>query len=194
MPGTDRGASSRSILPWRRASPRAELPSADVLLASTGGPFSDAAVSRAAELAQGRRVRVISVARIHGSSFGLQHPGLMPNKKEKDAARALVASAIKSLQRSGLKADGEVVVTRSPARSFARAARAAGASHVVLDRPAGGLLTRLDAGATARCLRFRLRDASLAQVWPAGPPGRARPRRDREPRRSPSPTGSGSAA
>ena len=102
-------------------------------------PFTDAAIAEAARLAggpAGGRVRVITIARIHGSSFGLQHPGLMPNKKEKDAAQTIVANAIKSLQRSGLKADGEVVITRSPARSFTRAAaRAAGASHVVLDIP-----------------------------------------------------------
>ena len=164
MSGTNRGDSPRSILPWRRVSARAALPAAGVLLASTGGPFSDEAISRAVELAQGNRIRVITIARIHGSSFGLQHPGLMPNKKEKDAAQTLVTKAIKSLQRSGLKADGEVVITRSPARSFTRAARAAGASHLVLDSPPGGLLTRLDTSATARYLRFRLREVSLALV------------------------------
>jgi hypothetical protein len=164
MFGTDGGDSARSMLPWRRVSARAALPSAGVLLASTGRPFSDEAISQAAELAQGNRVRVITIARIHGSSFGLQHPGLMPNKKEKDAAQAIVTKAIRSLQRSGLKADGEVVITRSPGKSFTRAARAAGASHVVLDNPPGGPLTRLDTGATARYLRFRLRDVSLALV------------------------------
>ena len=154
-------------LPWRRASARAALPAAGVLLASTGRPFTDAAVTEAVRLAGGQagaRVRVITIARIHGSSFGLQHPGLMPSKKEKDAAQAIVTKAIKTLQRSGLKADGEVVITRSPARSFTRAARAAGASHVVLDAPPGGPLTRLDTVATARYLRYRLRDATLALV------------------------------
>ena len=156
-------------LPWRRPSAHAELPAAGVLLASTGRAFTEAAIAEAARLAAGPaggrvRVRVITVARIHGSSFGLQHPGLMPDKAEKDAARSTVAKAIKSLQRSGLKADGEVVITRSPAKSFTRAARAAGASHVVLDRPPGGPLARLDAGVTARYLRFRLRDISLALV------------------------------
>jgi nucleotide-binding universal stress UspA family protein len=153
--------------PWRPAPPRAALPAASVLLASTGRPFTDAAIAEAVRLAGGprtARVRVITVARIHGSSFGLQHPGLMPNKKEKDAARAVVTQAIKSLQRSGLKADGEVVITRSPARSFARAARAAGASHVVLDNPPAGRLSRLDVGATARYLRFRLGDVALAVI------------------------------
>ena len=153
--------------PWRPAQ-RAALPPAGVLLASTGKPFTDAAIAEAArlagDLAGGGRVRVITIARIHGTSLGLQHPGLMPNKKEKDAAQAIVTRAIKALQRSGLKADGEVVITRSPARSFTRAARTAGASHVVLDSPPGGPLTRLDAGATARYLRFRLRDVSLALI------------------------------
>jgi hypothetical protein len=151
-------------LPWRPAPPRAALAPAGVLLASTGKPFTPAAIAEAARLADRGRVRVITVARIHGSSFGLQHPGLMPSKKEKDAAEAVVTSAIKSLHRSGLKADGEVVITRSPAKSFTRAARAAGATHVVLDNPPGGPLTRLDTGATARYLRFRLRDVSLALV------------------------------
>jgi hypothetical protein len=155
--------------PWRPTPARAALPPAGVLLASTGKPFTEAAIAEAARLAGGLgtgggRVRVITVARIHGSSFGLQHPGLMPNKKEKDAAQAVVTTAIKSLQRSGLKADGEVAVTRSPAKSFTRSARAAGAAHVVLDNPSGSRLARLDAGATARYLRFRLRDVTLALV------------------------------
>jgi nucleotide-binding universal stress UspA family protein len=153
--------------PWRPASPRAALPAADVLIASTGKPFTEAAIAEAVRLAGGPargRVRVITIARIHGTSFGLQHPGLMPSRKEKDAAQAVVTEAITSLQRAGLKADGEVVITRAPARSFARAAQASGASHVVLDNPPGGFLTRLDAGATARYLRFRLRHISLAIV------------------------------
>jgi nucleotide-binding universal stress UspA family protein len=153
--------------PWRPEPARAALPAAGVLLASAGQPFTDAAIAEAARLAGARpgvRVRVITIARIHGTSFGLQHPGLMPSKKEKDAAQAIVTRAIKILQRSGLKADGEVVITRSPARSFTRAARAAGAAHVVLDNPPGGPLTRLDASATARYLRFRLRDVTLALV------------------------------
>jgi hypothetical protein len=154
--------------PWRPAPPRAALPPAGVLLASTGKPFTDAAIAEAARLAgdrPGGRVRVITIARVHGSSFGLQHPGLMPSKKEKEAAAAIVTGAIKTLQRSGLKADGEVAITRSPAKSFTKAARAAGATHVILDNPpGGGPLTRLDASATARYLRFRLREVTLALI------------------------------
>ena len=162
--GTDGGDSARSTLPWRRASARAALPAAGVLLASTGRPFSDAAISRAVELAQGSRVRVVTIARIHGSSFGLQHPGLMPNKKEKDAAQALVTQAIKALQKAGAKADGEVVITRSPGRSFAKAARAAGVGRVVIDDAGTGRLGTIEARAAARYLRFSLRDVDLAVV------------------------------
>lgn len=153
--------------PWRPAPPREALPAAGILLASTGKPFTDAAIAEAARLAgglPGARVRVITIARIHGTSFGLQHPGLMPNKREKDAAQAIVTQAIKSLQRSGLKADGEIAITRSPAKSFTKAARAAGSSHVVLDNSPGGPLARLDSVATARYLRFRLREITLALV------------------------------
>jgi nucleotide-binding universal stress UspA family protein len=164
MYGTDRGDSARSLLPWRRPSARAALPSAGVLLASTGKPFSDMAISRAAELAQGDRVRVITIARIHGSSFGLQHPGLMPNKKEKDAAQTLVTHAIKALQKAGAKADGEVVITRSVGRSFAKAARAAGVARVVIDDTGKGRLDKIDTWFAARYLRFRLKEVDLAVV------------------------------
>ena len=153
--------------PWRRASAREALPAAGVLLASTGKTFTDAAIAEAARLAggpAGGRVRVITIARIHGSSFGLQHPGLMPNKKEKDAAQALVTHAIKALQKAGAKADGEVVITRAPGRSFARAARAAGVARVVIDDTGKSRLGKLEAWTAARYVRLRLKNIDLAVV------------------------------
>jgi nucleotide-binding universal stress UspA family protein len=172
--------------PWRQPSARESLPPATVLLASTGKPFSDAAIARAAGLAAGDcacprgddppstprggassagRVRVVTVAKIHGSSFGLQHPGLMPNKKERDQAQAIVATAIKALQRAGTRADGEVVITRSPGRSFARAARAArDVRHVVIDDYHRGRLGRLLAGAVTRSVRYRLKGVDCTAV------------------------------
>jgi hypothetical protein len=159
-----RGVAPSSLLPWRRANPRAALPSAGVLLASAGKPFSDASIALAVELAQGSRIRVVTIARIHGASFGLQHPGLMPNKKEKDAAQAIVAKAIKAIQRAGARADGEVVITRSPGRSFTSAARAAGVARVIIDEADKGRLGRIEAQMAARYVRFRLRDVDLAVV------------------------------
>jgi hypothetical protein len=159
-----RGAAPPSLLRWRRANQRAALPAAGVLLASTGKPFSDASIALAVELAAGGRIRVVTIARIHGASFGLQHPGLMPSKKEKDAAQALVTKAIKAIQRAGARADGEVVMTRSPGRSFTRAARAAGAARVIIDEADQGRLGRIEARMAARYVRFRLREVDLAVV------------------------------
>jgi hypothetical protein len=150
--------------PWRQPGARESLAPATVLLASTGKPFSDTAIARVVECAGGGRVRVVTIARIHGSSFGLQHPGLMPNKKERDQARAVITKAIKALQRAGLKADGEVVITRSVGRSFARAARAAGVRHVLIDAPHGGGLSHIETWVAARYVRYCLREVNLAVV------------------------------
>lgn len=151
--------------PWRRQGAREALSPATVLLASTGRPFSDAAIAEAARLGAGHRVRVVTVARIHGSSFGLQHPGLMPNKKERDQARSIVTTAIRAVQRTGTRADGEVVITRGPGRSFARAARAAAeVKHVIIDDARGGRLGRLEAGLAALAVRYRLKGANVVVV------------------------------
>jgi hypothetical protein len=150
--------------PWRRPGARESLPPAAVLLASTGRPFSDEAIAEAARLANGARIRVVTIARIHGSSFGLQHPGLMPNKRERDQAQSIVTTAIKALQAAGLKADGEVVITRSPGRSFTRIARAAGAARVIIDAPRDGRLGRIETWLTTRYVRLCAREANLAVV------------------------------
>jgi hypothetical protein len=141
---------------------RASLPEAGLVLASTGRPFSAAAIDLTAARAreESARVRVVTVARIHGSSFGLQHPGLMPSKKEKDAAQQVVTDAIRALQKKGLKADGEVVITRNPGRAFAGVARAArGVRHVVVDEANGSRLSHWSAGLTGRAVRYRAKVA-----------------------------------
>ena len=140
---------------------RSALAQAGVVLASTGRPFSAAAIERAAGLANGSRIRVVTVARIHGFAFGLQHPGLMPNKREKDAAQAVVTDAIKALHKRGLTADGEVVITRTPGKAFARSAKSAKTvTHVVID-PGAGRLARLEATATARSVRLRTKGITV---------------------------------
>ncbi len=85
-----------------------------ILLASEGRPFSDAAIERVAELARPAEasVHVFSIARVHGVSFGLPNPGLLPTKAEWKQQRELVATAVKRLRALGLKADGHVLGTR----------------------------------------------------------------------------------
>ncbi len=153
-------ASSRKV--------RASLPQAGLVLASTGKPFSAAAIDLAAARAgeaAGGRVRVVTVARIHGSAFGLQHPGLMPNKKEKEAAQQVVTDAIRALQKKGLKADGEVVITRSPGRSFAAVAKSARhVTHVIIDEQRGGWLGKAGVRLTGRSVLFRVKGVGVTAI------------------------------
>ncbi len=97
-----------------------------ILLASEGRPIPDAAIARVAQLAdrQGASVHVFTIARVHGVSFGMPSPGLLPTKREWAEQRDLVDSAIKRLRRKGLDAEGHVLGTRkATARICEEAAR-----------------------------------------------------------------------
>lgn len=85
-----------------------------ILLASEGRAISDAAIARVVELAdrQGASVHVFTIARVHGVSFGMPSPGLLPTKREWAEQREVVDSAIKRLRRRGLDAEGHVLGTR----------------------------------------------------------------------------------
>ncbi len=90
-------------------------------------------MERAAELADGGRVGVITIARLHGYAFGLPNPGLLPTKKERDAQRTIVEAAIDDLTARGIEADGEVAITRSEAKTIANTARRRAVEVVVMD-------------------------------------------------------------
>jgi nucleotide-binding universal stress UspA family protein len=92
----------------------AALPPRRILLATEGRPIPLAAIERVAELARpgAATVRVISIARVHGSAFGMPSPGLLPTKAEWKEQHALVEKAIKRLKRRGIEADGTVIGTR----------------------------------------------------------------------------------
>jgi universal stress protein family protein len=124
-----------------------------VVLASTGSPISEAAVDRAASLADGNLTAVVSIARVHGSAFGLPNPGLLPTRRERAEQRAIVSAAIDALARRNVEADGQVITTRNPGRSITRTARNRAASYVVLDAPQQGRLRRLVEGDPIRALR-----------------------------------------
>jgi nucleotide-binding universal stress UspA family protein len=85
-------------------------------------------------LAQPRHaaVDVISIARVHGTQFGFPSPGLLPNKREWQEQRDLVASAVKTLRKRGFDANGEVVGTRKPAARICAQASAVGADVIVM--------------------------------------------------------------
>ena len=105
-----------------------------VMLASEGRAFSDGAVRVAAEIARPARasVKVLSIARIWGSAFGLPHPGLRPTKQEWQSQRDVVEAAINALKKRGLDATGEVYGSRNAAKSILKLADAAGAGALVM--------------------------------------------------------------
>ena len=105
-----------------------------ILLASEGRPISNAAIARVVELAKasGASVRVFTIARIHGVSFGMQMPGLLPTKAEWAEQRDIVNKAVKRLERKGIDADGHVVGTRKTTKRILQEAELAGCEAIVM--------------------------------------------------------------
>jgi nucleotide-binding universal stress UspA family protein len=112
-----------------------------ILLASEGRSITDAAIRRVIELADpdGATVRVFVLARIHGVSFGMPNPGLLPTKRELAERRKTVERAIKRLKKKGIDADGHVVGTRKSTKRILQEARDTGCEAIVMaadpDRP-----------------------------------------------------------
>lgn len=143
-----------------------------VLLASDGRQdFSRAAVDRAAELAGGERVAVVTIAKIYGSSFGLPHPGLLPTKDELAERRGWVDGAIARLGRAGAQADGQVAATRRAGKKLTAVARARGPRVVVIDEtPVRRGLRRVIEGDVGAELRRALhKDGIEVEIVPSAP-------------------------
>ncbi|MHB8693237.1 MAG: universal stress protein [Solirubrobacteraceae bacterium] len=117
---------------------------ASVVLASEGRAFTAASIDLAADLARQAdgTVLVMSTARVHGVSFGLPNPGLMPTKAEWDAQRDIVNKAVARLKRRGLRAEGQVLGTRQPAKRICSMADEVGAGAIVMgaDKSRGWLI------------------------------------------------------
>lgn len=140
-----------------------------VVLASAGAPFSARAAAEAARLAAGGPVAVVSVARVHGTAFGLQNPGLLPSQRERREQQDIVSGAMRAVH--PVPADGQVVVTRNPGKAIARIARVRSARYVVLDPAPGGRLRRLVEGDHVASVRRRL-GAAVTVVVTGSPAGR----------------------
>jgi nucleotide-binding universal stress UspA family protein len=128
-----RGAHAHLAAPVSR--PEAGRPLQRILLASEGRPIPDAAIARVVELVARRSdasVRVLSLARVHGVSFGMPNPGLLPTKAEWKEQHEIVAKAVKRLQREGIDADGHVVGTRKSTKRICQEATFAGCDAIVM--------------------------------------------------------------
>jgi Universal stress protein family len=148
----------------RRFDPQPTAPAA-VLLATSGSPFSKAAVRRAQELAAGEPVAVLSILKVYGSQFGLPNPGLMPTRREQEEQLTVVRRAIEALERRGCTADGQVAATRSAGRMIAKVARARNVRYVVMDSPTTmGGVRKIIEGELAGIVRRRLRDGTSLEL------------------------------
>ncbi|HWT23943.1 MAG TPA: universal stress protein [Solirubrobacteraceae bacterium] len=105
-----------------------------MLLASEERPIDAAAIAVAARLAlpTAAPVYVFSVARVHGTSFGLPNPGLLPTRQEWDAQRASVRTAVEALRARGVPSEGRVVGTRGAAKAIVREAERMGCDAIVM--------------------------------------------------------------
>ena len=137
---------------------------AGVLLASTGAPFSRAAVRRAFELAAGQPVAVLSILKVYGSTFGLPNPGLMPTRREREEQLAIVQRAITDLERRGCTVDGQVAATRSAGRMIAKVARIRGVRYVVMDAQSTTGVRQLIEGSVTSIVRRRLADRAALEL------------------------------
>ena len=135
-----------------------------LVLLSPGQAFRPEALARAIEVANGARIAVVVVAKIHGTSLGFPNPGLMPNAKEKAAATERVEDALRQIRRSGGKGDGQVAITRSAAKVGAKVARLRQASVVVVDEGERATWRRALEGDVSWGLRLRLRGRAVVET------------------------------
>jgi nucleotide-binding universal stress UspA family protein len=105
-----------------------------ILLASEGRAFPAGAVDRVIQLASrsGASVHVLSIARVHGVSFGMPNPGLLPTKAEWREQHEIVAKAVKRLRRKGIEADGQVLGTRKTTKRIVDLAKQEGCDAIVM--------------------------------------------------------------
>jgi len=147
----------------RHFDPQPTTPAA-VLLASSGSPFSRAAVRRAYELAAGEPVAVLSILKVYGSQWGLPNPGLMPTRREQEEQLTVVRRAIDALEQRGCTADGQVAATRSAGRMIAKVARARKVRYVVMDSPTATGVRKIIEGELTSIVRRRLRDGAMLEL------------------------------
>lgn len=149
-----------------------------ILLAGDGRPFRDDVLRETARIAadRGAEVCVLQLMTIWGTGLGLPHPGLMPNRREKEAALGTVRDAVAALERRRVPlGHHRITATRTPAKAILRESRRIGAELIVMGQraPRGrlhGLLWRDDARQVARraAIEVRLITPPVTDEAPGG--------------------------
>jgi len=138
-----------------RGDPAPESPRA-VLLVPLGGKASGAAIRQVRDLAEGGPIAVLALLKIYGYSLGMPNPGLLPTAKERHVQRAIVADAIANFERLGCDVDGQIAMTRHPARMIAAVAKNRAVHHVLIEQPKMSQVRRFLEGDMIASIRRRL--------------------------------------
>ena len=77
-------------------------------------------------------MRVFSTVRIYGHAFGVPNAQVLPTKHDWERQRAIVADAVKRLSGKGVEVDGEVLATRTPAKTICDEATKEGWGAIVM--------------------------------------------------------------
>lgn len=105
-----------------------------LLIASEGRAIPWSVLQQAFDLARPRKakVRVLTIARVFGTSLGFPNPGLLPSKREWDAQRLIVRETVSALKKAGFSASGQVVGTRKATKRIVAEAESFGADAIVM--------------------------------------------------------------
>lgn len=120
--------------PFARPRPAHMQAAGNVLIASEGRRFTAEAIDLAVQMARAGNghVRVMTVARLWGTSFGLPNPGLRPSRREMAEQEENVSWAISRIEDAGLSADGHIVTTRHPSKSILNEAKRQNCDAIVM--------------------------------------------------------------
>jgi hypothetical protein len=138
----------------RRGDPPPESPR-DVVVVLRPDSAASAELFSAA-MATGGTVTVVLPLKIHGYSFGMPNPGLMPTKRERAAADEAIATTVSRLRQAGVDVDGQIVVTRHAHKAIPRIVRRRGANRVLLEDATASRLRRFLEGDLRTQLARRL--------------------------------------
>jgi nucleotide-binding universal stress UspA family protein len=154
---SERSGGSRNVVKrWRgaaKAAPRViPNPPTRVLLASTGVPFSHDAIERAMAVASWghAKITVLSIARVHGTSFGFPNPGLQPNRLEIAEQHKIIEDAAAILRRKGFEVRVAMSKSRNAPKMIARWGNAKNFHAIVVCDPARPAWRRKLEGDVAR--------------------------------------------
>jgi nucleotide-binding universal stress UspA family protein len=120
--------------PFARPRPANKQAPGKVLIASEGRRLTAPANDLALQMARAGNghVRVMTVARLWGTSFGLPNPGLRPSRREMAEQEENVSWAISRIEDAGLSADGHIVTTRHPSKSILNEAKRQNCDAIVM--------------------------------------------------------------